>query len=303
MRLSCLLCVLPLTACALAEPPATDLELREVVHGYDPATREVTIDVDGTLAAIRRTDAPVPVAGTLAAAGEAPKDAAADVVMGADNRTRVSPTTSFPASARCRLALEFIDGYTSNGSGHVIGRKYIITAGHVMYSHDHFGWATKITAFCGQDGNTKPFGGTVATYMRTTQGWVDDEDDDVDYGLLTMDSNIGDQTGTFGYASLSDDTLDSTYAWVAGYPADKSWGTQWLDGGNVQNYSSDHVFYNIDTYGGDSGAGVTMHHDDGRYVFAVHTGSGYYWLSYYNQATRITDARFYQIQGWLASGY
>ena len=44
----------------------------------------------------------------------------------------------------------------------------------------------KITAFCGQDGDSKPFGGTVAIYYRTTQGWVDSEDDDVDYGLLSQ---------------------------------------------------------------------------------------------------------------------
>jgi glutamyl endopeptidase len=302
MRLLPWLCLVPMTACALDESaPATDLELREVTHGYDPATRETTIDLDGTLAAIRRTDPPIPVAGTVADAPEASDPSS--VVFGSDGRVQVTATGSFPGSARCRLALEFSDGYTSAGSGHVIGKKYIITAGHVMYSHDHNGWATKITAYCGQDGSTKPFGGTVATYMRTTQGWVDSEDDDVDYGLLTMDSNIGEQTGTFGYATFGDDYLDSAYAYVVGYPVDKAWGTQWSDGGYLTANSSDHVFYEIDTYGGDSGAGVVNHYNGGRYVFAVHTGSGYYWLSYYNQATRITNARFYQIQGWLASGY
>jgi len=273
--------------------PVTDLERRELGISYDVTTRTVSINDDESLAAIRRVGGPTRMEGTIVADDD---PIVAQDIMGSDGRTQVTPTTFFPVAARVRLALEFSDGYTSNGSGHLVGNKYVITAGHVVYSADHGGWATKITAFPGQDGNSKPFGGGVSTDLRTTQGWVNDQDDDVDYGLITLDTNLGDQIGWFGLEYFSDSELDANpQVTVAGYPVDKPWGTQWTMSGAIQNYS-------IDTFGGESGAGVAHILNGRHYVTGVHHGSGYYWLSYYNQATRITGARFNQILGWVASG-
>ena len=45
-------------------------------------------------------------------------------------------------------------------------------------------------------------------------GWTSDENNDYDYGLITLSSNLGNLTGTYGLASFSDDTLDTTTAYI-----------------------------------------------------------------------------------------
>jgi V8-like Glu-specific endopeptidase len=281
---------------------ATPREHREFAVAYDMTSHEVTRDDAVSLEAIRRGGGPRTLEGTVVADDD---PITGYEIMGADQRQRVTPTTSFPVAARSRLAMTFPDGYSADCSGHLVGNKYALTAGHCVHSQDHGGWATSISVFPGQDGNSKPFGGGVAVNIRSTVGWVDDEDDDVDYALLTLDKKLGDTIGWFGLAYLGDDTLDNEpNVTLAGYPADKPWGTQWSESGPIVDYSDDHLFYNIDSFGGDSGAGLGIILNTNRhYVTGVHHGTGYYWLSEYNMAVRITSARFNQIEGWVQSGF
>lgn len=279
----------------------TAAERPEIGLTYDVATGAVEEDTALSLAALRDPEVHPPLPGTLAARPDAIEDAIANVIFGSDTRVRVTPTDSFPASGRVRLVLEFSDGYTSAGSGTMIGSKYVLTAGHVVYSHDHGGWATKITAFPGQDGSLKPWTAT-ATKLRSVTGWTEDEDNDYDYGLITLSSNLGNLTGTYCLGSFSDATLDTTYAYIYGYPADKAWGTQWGSGGPIEDYDSTMLYYDTDTYGGMSGAGVYRWWEGNRCVFGVHGGDTYYWLIHYNRAARITNARFNLIESWMDSG-
>ncbi len=298
------LSALTVGACAdNAAPPAppTAAERPELAQTYDVATATLEDETELSLEALRNPEVPAPLPGTLGTRPEQAEAVVHDVVFGADSRARVTPTDTFPAVARVRLALEFSDGYTSAGSGAMIGNKYVLTAGHVVYSHAHNGWATKITAYPGQDGVLTPFTAT-ATKLRSVTGWTSDENNDYDYGLITLSSNLGNLTGTYGLASFSDDTLDTTTAYIYGYPGDKPWGTQWGSSGPIEDYDSTMLYYDIDTAGRMSGSGVYRWYDGTRYVFGVHTGDGYFWAVHYNTATRINTARFNQIVAWMATG-
>lgn len=229
-------------------------------------------------------------------------DLGMDKVFGSDQRVRITPTNYFPASAQCRLVMTFPDGYTSAGSGSMIGSKYVLTAGHCVYSHDHGGWATSVSVFPGQDGSTKPWSAW-ATYLRSVEGWTSDENNDYDYALVTLNSHVGYNTGWFGLGSYSNATLDNIYGYIAGYPGDKAWGTQWQSNGRIEDYDSTMVYYDTDTNSGQSGSGVYRISGGNRYVFAVHGGVGWFWLEEYNRAARINNNRFDLIRGWMATGY
>jgi glutamyl endopeptidase len=228
-------------------------------------------------------------------------------VFGADNRVRITPTNYFPARAQCRLVMTYKDNSVFVGSGTMVGYKYVLTAGHVVYNHDHGGWAKSIAVYPGQDGGSIPYS-AYATKLRSVTGWTSSEDSDYDYALITLNKNLGNSTGWFGLASFSDSTLDSTgTAYITGYPAEKAWGTQWQHWGPLTDNDSTMVYYRIDTTGGQSGSGVYRFYNNSRYVFAVHTGWSWHfdWFSSgeYNHGTRITSSRYYLIQGWMASGY
>jgi V8-like Glu-specific endopeptidase len=218
-------------------------------------------------------------------------------VIGADDRVRISPTTSFPWRAMTKLRMTFPNGLQYVCSGALVAAKYTLTAGHCVYSHNDGGWARTIEVIPGLDGTYKPYGSAYASYMRTYQGWTQNRDSNYDFALITLDRTIGNSTGWFGYASYS--TVNGVTANLGGYPGDRDSGLRlYYHYGAINSSTADRVYYTIDTAGGQSGSGVYRIVNGSRYIFAVHT-TGY---TTYNGGTRITNQRFYDLQSWIASG-
>ena len=99
---------------------------------------------------------------------------------------------------------------------------------------------------------------------------------------------------------LSDDTLDSTTAYITGYPGElgNPAGRQQFGvpgGGGITDCDSCLVYYAIDTSGGQSGSGVYVFWKGERAIIAVHGGQ---YDSDENRGARITKDRYNQIRGW-----
>jgi V8-like Glu-specific endopeptidase len=61
--------------------------------------------------------------------------------------------------------------------------------------------------------------------------------------------------------------------------------------------------YLTDTFNGQSGSGVYVFCNSGRYVAAAHRGTCSAVSSTSNCGVRITSSRYSQIQGWINSGF
>jgi V8-like Glu-specific endopeptidase len=166
---------------------------------------------------------------------------------------------------------------------------------------DENGWASQIEVMPGRDGTTFPYGSVIATDLRSVTGWTVDGDRDYDYGaiLLPESRRLGDELGWFGYAVHPDDYFPGIDLNLSGYPGDGGPagidGTQWQDHRQVKQVNERQISYEIDTYGGQSGAPVwetTM--DGSRYGLAIHTWG----TSTSNGATRITSDVFDNIVAW-----
>ncbi|UFP94138.1 trypsin-like serine peptidase [Gloeobacter morelensis] len=265
------------------------LALREV--GYNPLTGEV------------RTGAPVklPVGNlssfTPAYAGPDGDNAdpGADSVIGTDNRVQITSTTTFPYRAVTKLNVQF--PYGAGGcSGILIAAKYVLTAGHCIYSPSSGGWATSVQVIPGQSGSYQPYGAYSATYIRTFSSWTSYSDPNYDMALITLNSSVGNTTGWMGYGY--DSTIVGTTGNIAGYPGDKGGSTMWYDNDPVISASTYRVTYNIDTYGGQSGSGVYQSSGSTLTVFATHTNGGSS-----NSGTRIDSSKNSTLGSWISSGY
>jgi glutamyl endopeptidase len=229
-------------------------------------------------------------------------------VFGADSRVLVTPTNIFPNRAICRLIVRYPltpAGKAFAGTGSLIGDRHVLTAGHVLFNAAQGGWAQRIRVVPGMDGDTWWFGSELLVWpnyrQRSVTGWTEDQDIDYDYGLITL--NTGFSLGSFGLLYASDNTLDSTTAYVTGYPAEKGTppGTQQFGvpgGGSVTDYDSTLVYYSIDTSKGQSGAGVYRFWEGKRAIIAVHGGQ---YDSDENRGARITKDRYNQIRGWQSA--
>lgn len=226
-----------------------------------------------------------------------------EMIIGTDDRVRVTNNEIYPWRCICSLLITANTGAQYLGTGWLVSPRLLLTAGHVVYMADEGGWVTQIEVIPGRNADQRPFGSAVARDFRSVSGWTQDNDSDYDYGgiLLPADKRYGEQLGWFGYASRVDDYLRSITLNLAGYPGDGGKapnnvdGTQWYHSRTVKDVLEKQLTYEIDTYGGQSGAPVWELASNGsRYGVAIHT----FGTTVNNGGTRITGDVFDNIVLW-----
>jgi glutamyl endopeptidase len=271
-------------------PPAGDVE---AVEGYTaPPTgvaAEMLAAVDGGLRDIGE-----------ASFGE-PPDRHMEAVIGVDDRVQMTATGTYPWRVHCSLRITAADGSQWIGTGWFCGPRTVITAGHCVFIKNsgvpgRDGWVQSVTVIPGRNVDQHPFGVAVSDDLRSVRGWAEDGNQEYDYGAILLSTPLGDQTGWLGFGAFSDATLLASVGNLSGYPGDKPAGTQWYHARTVTSVSPHKVYYDIDSFGGQSGSAVYRIADGGRYAVAVHAYGG----ASANSGTRITSDVFDNLQAWTA---
>ena len=173
---------------------------------------------------------------------------------GNDNRVRVANTTAWPNSVHGHCIITYPDNQVYIGSGTMVNRHHVITAGHVVFDRAHGGWAKTIQFNAAQNDGTLPYGPAFATRLFSFKGWTDSGNRDYDTGMLILSTDLGNRTGWMGLITTGD--LNGHQVTVSGYPGDKGGQQQWAATGPIVGVSDHQITYNDYTKGGDSGAGV-----------------------------------------------
>ena len=202
-------------------------------------------------------------------------------VIGNDNRSQITNVNVYPYSTMVYLEINFGNGKIAPGTGTLVGNNLILTAGHCVY-FEGLGWAQSIVVKPG--GSLSSFSSVTTSDIHSVVGWVNNLDDDYDYGVIRVSSNIGQDTGYLGTRSYSSNSsLNGKDIYQYGYPLDKSAGTLWYDTGTISSVSARRFNHNADTVGGNSGGPVVLT-SDWQYIVGIHTQQE---NSNYNSATRI----------------
>jgi glutamyl endopeptidase len=216
-----------------------------------------------------------------------------ETVCGSDDRVQVTATTAIPWRWICQLIITMPNGAGFRGTGWFIGPRCVMTAGHCVYSQSNGGWARRIEVIPGMNGAARPFGSSVGTNFRSVTGWTNNADPNYDYGCIILPDPLGNVVGFFGFASLTDASLNNLLVNNSGYPGDKPFGTQWFNAGRVTSITARKIYYMIDTFGGQSGSPVWRFLDNQRHAVGIHAYGGCP-----NSATRIVTAVFNNMLAW-----
>jgi glutamyl endopeptidase len=207
-------------------------------------------------------------------------------VIGTDSRFQVTATTSFPNSAVVLIR--------KSGSlwctGFMVGKDTLVSAGHCV-TDGHGTWYSGLTFTPGSNGGTAPFGSCSSRGTYAFSAWASGADPNYDASIVKLNCTVGNSTGWFGtwWQSASPNGL---FTRVQGYPGDKP-STQWESYDYVRSSSTDRLYYQNDTVGGESGSPIYQFRSsqpfcNGACVMGVHTNGS---DGTNNSGTRFTEGK------------
>jgi V8-like Glu-specific endopeptidase len=222
--------------------------------------------------------------------------AAMEVIIGRDDRVRLTNTRDVPWRRVCALRITFPSGAVYRGSGFLIGRRAVATAGHCVYLHNQGGWARSVEVIPGANDAQRPFGSVMSSSLRSVAGWVSQRKPECDYGCIVLPAGAfnNHNLGAFGFAAFSAQDLKAQAAVMAGYPGDKPFAQLWGMARKIKRVNLKTLVYDIDSMGGQSGAPVYIKRNGMRYVVGIHN----YGDQQGNSATRITPEVYRVLNLW-----
>ncbi len=173
-------------------------------------------------------------------------------VIGPDGRNRIRNVQDFPYRAIVFLRIRFVAGSYVDCTGWVVAPRLVATAGHCV-NDAGLGWAREASVIAAPHKRSS-LGMAHAGEFFTVTGWVESHLPEFDYGAVQLDQPLGETTGWMGMAVFDDAILKKLTVRVTGFPADKPALTLWTMKGPVRELSPLRVFYDLDTFAGQSGA-------------------------------------------------
>lgn len=240
------------------------------------------------------------------------------IVFPTDNRTRVTPTNVQPYYWVGQLAITFPDGTAGTGTGTLVAENKVLTCAHNLYQAQYGGYARTVSFTLARNGSTLPYGNPVAAtgvavpeeYVSLSppapnqQGNVASDTLYVyDFGVVTLASILDPAGGLYpAMYAATDNQLNNRQSDIAGYPGDKPANTMWNGNGALTGSSEEFLFYNISTYGGQSGSAVrslfpNLYPPGIPWLIGVHVAGAQDLNT--NFAVRLNQDNINTIQGWL----
>ena len=223
-----------------------------------------------------------------------------EAVIGNDDRVKVdrSLLSGNPWRQICSLKIQSKSNQFYVGTAWFIGPKTLATAGHCVFMQNDGGWAKSIEVVPARFGSDSPFGKPKSTRFSSVDGWVEQGSRDFDYGVIHLDDDEpGQKVGNFEVQSFPDPLFNNLILKVSGYPADLERAQfQYFHERPIQRLTETRLFYDIDTFGGQSGSPIWQDTEElGLVAVGIHTTGG---VSS-NSGTRINDHVIDNLISWV----
>lgn len=199
------------------------------------------------------------------------------MIFGVDDREKIAVSGDYLAGKVVHIAARYSDGSMAFGSGVMVGRNDVLTAAHVLYSKEHGGYATFVEATAARDGEIKPYGVSYGVESVVPDEWIEGKDYSGDWGIITLNSSIGDYTGYVNIETY-DDSLSFGNVFSMGYPADLEDGNSlYYANGSIDSIQDNELLFfdDMDAYAGQSGSGIFYYNGEELGVIGIISHESY----------------------------
>lgn len=205
---------------------------------------------------------------------------------------------TFPYTLMAYVQTTFPDGSSVYGSGSLVGRNDILTAGHLVYDPAKGGEATRVNITLARDGSSRPFdtiSGESVDYIEFTPsnaGFLSKSESQSDLAVIGLGEAMGDELGWLEPAYFE----PGTNYQVTGYPSDyrEEGQPRMMEGSgsvNRDNFSDVGLLNNFEISPGSSGSPLwTMSGDSLQVMGVVSTKS---WAA-------LVEGEYARLQSWIA---
>lgn len=193
-----------------------------------------------------------------------------------DRRDLIREPYVYPHYLTGFLLTEFKNGIYQRGSGLLIGNRYGLTAKHCLFRMNERGEMKEEAK-----GGEFLLGASGNSVLKKTilKDWKSHESRDV--AIFEIDRPVGEELGWASLRALkASEVMENPFeVSVTGYPAYKRFFSYYTKQekelftmrGPVNKVTNGSIYYDIDTSGGQSGAGITRFEDDILESYGVHT--------------------------------
>ena len=152
-------------------------------------------------------------------------------------------------------------------SGFMIGPAAVVTSGHVLYSDGKY--ATNIVVTPARANSSSPYGSAEYSGVLVNSEWVEATNSDYDWGIIELETNIGDNVGWLGLETKTTSYNDKSIM-ANGYPKEVNnviKHTMYRVNGTISS-SGTYVLFSSDTpgVGGMSGGPVYYYKSGNGYT-------------------------------------
>jgi glutamyl endopeptidase len=216
-------------------------------------------------------------------------------VIGKDTRKRVTNTTVYPYTTIALIDVTYQNRVTGKCTGFFYAPNIVATVGHCL-DDTADGRITKAEVIPANNASEKPYGSCAGTTAYSVTGWLDNRNDDYDYGAIKLNCDIGNTVGWMGLSWTSRSL--SGKVTITGYAGDKKPAdTMWTASGKIARAAQRLIYYTISTGPGQSGSPVYRSGCKGYCAISIHANGVAPGVPY-NSATRITQAAFDNLLAW-----
>jgi V8-like Glu-specific endopeptidase len=232
----------------------------------------------------------------LDVAHEAPSAAK---IIGPDDRIQVERTTRYPFSTVAKLYSRFLDGSRIEGTCALVGRRHVLTAGHMVHDPKRGGFAVDLEVVLALELGNAPYGSAFGKVIHTFPQFVVARKRAYDVALVELDVDAGSEAGWLGLGVANDAGLTDWPVNNAGYPLDLTSGeSMWYAGGDVAGVTGTQILLGdpFDATEGQTGSPLWQRNENNeRIAVGVLVDEG----KLFNVGTRITHEIYGYLTAWL----